>query len=82
MGSKDCKILEKTVRQILNELGIDSKITMSDDIDLFLKHKIDKTPALLIDDDLIHNQELSIKGFIRKHIIEHIDHNDINHKSS
>lgn len=82
MGSKDCKELEKTLRQILYELRIHSDIVMSDDIDLFIKHKIIKTPALLIDDELVHNDELQSKADIHKHLLAHIDNHDINHKAS
>lgn len=82
MGSKDCIHLEQLLRQVLDELGIESKIDLSDDIDLFIKHKIIKTPALLIDDCLVQNEELQSKAKIRKHILEHIEHHDINHKAS
>ena len=79
MGSKDCKDLEKILRQILSDAGVDSEITMSDDIDLFIKYKITKTPALLIDELLIHNEDLQLKSNIRNQIIEY---HDKNHKAS
>lgn len=82
MGSIDCKDLEKNLHLILKELGIDSEIALSDDIDLFLKYKITKTPALLINDYLIHNENLQENCGIREQIIAHLDHFDKNHKAS
>lgn len=81
VGSKECKHLEETLRNLLAELGDDAKIHLSDDIDLFLKHKITKTPALLVDDILVHNEQLRNTAFL-KSILHQASHHDNYHQDS
>lgn len=69
MGSLECRNLEKTLKVLLDNYGCVYTLDISDDIDLFIKYKINKTPALLINDTLIHHEELSNTNYL-KSIIE------------
>lgn len=82
VGSIECKELEKTLHELLRELGDEAKVVMSDDIDVFLKHKITKTPALLVDDKLVHNEQLHDKEFLREVLTKALEQNDNYHTPS
>lgn len=68
VGSKECRVLEEEILQILQKIGDASEISISDDIDLFLRYQIAKTPALLINDELIHNEDLQNEKYLFKKI--------------
>lgn len=82
VGSLECKQLEIRLRELLLELGEQTKVRISDDIDLFLKHRITKTPALLVDNQLVHNDQLSDDDFLKNILLEASTHDDNNHLES
>ena len=55
-GCPNCITLEKRVRKVVEENGIDAKITLVKDIVDIMAYKVMSTPALVID------EEVKIKG--------------------
>ena len=82
MGSYECKTLENNLKDILRELDFEGSIDMSDDIDLFLQYGINKTPALLIDEVLVHNDQLQDLTYLKTVITEILNKDDNYHKAS
>ena len=76
VGSFECKHLEEKLRELLAELGSDAEIQISDDIDLFLAYKITKTPALLVNGELVHNEQLNKPLFLKSLLVEAVNLND------
>ena len=70
MGSGDCLELAKVLNSLLHEMGDDVEVVLSDDIDVFLRYAIKKTPALLVNDVLYHNEELQDIDFLRKILLQ------------
>ncbi|KAF0202961.1 MAG: hypothetical protein FD170_1538 [Bacteroidetes bacterium] len=55
-GCPNCKILEKRVRDVVEKLNMDATITKVEDIMEIMTYNIIKTPALVI------NGEVVVKG--------------------
>jgi len=55
-GCPNCKILEKRVRDVVGKLNIDATITKVEDIMEIMTYNIIKTPALVV------NGEVVVKG--------------------
>ena len=70
MGSGDCLELAKVLNNLLHEIGDDAQVVLSDDIDVFLRYGIKKTPALLVNDKLYQNEELQDIDFLRKILLK------------
>lgn len=70
MGSGDCQELAKVLNSLLHEMCDDVEVVLSDDIDVFLRYAIKKTPALLVNDVLYQNEELQDIEFLRKILLQ------------
>jgi small redox-active disulfide protein 2 len=57
-GCPKCKTLEKLTREVVEQNGIDAKITKVEDIMEIMKYGIMTTPALVV------NEKVEIKGRI------------------
>ena len=55
-GCAKCKTLEKLTREVVEQNGIDAKITKVEDILEIMKYGIMSTPALVV------NEKVEIKG--------------------
>ncbi|MDI9623748.1 MAG: MTH895/ArsE family thioredoxin-like protein [Methanothermobacter sp.] len=49
VGCANCEMLEKNVKEAINDLGIDAKIEKIEDMDAILESGITALPALAID---------------------------------
>lgn len=81
MGSKDCLDLKVQLQNILAELHSEAIVKISDDIDLFIRYKIKKTPALLVNKTIIPNNELENIEAIRQILERENSINDNNQES-
>lgn len=81
MGSKDCLDLKVQLQNILTELHSEAVVKISDDIDLFIRYKIKKTPALLVNKTIVPNSELKDIEVIRQ-ILERENSNNDNNQDS
>ena len=52
-GCAKCKNLDKAVREVVDELGIDAQITKVEDIMDIINYGIMSTPALVIDGKVV-----------------------------
>ncbi len=48
-GCQKCKTLEKLTREVVEENGIDAKVTKVEDIAEIMKYGVMTTPALVVD---------------------------------
>jgi small redox-active disulfide protein 2 len=58
IGCQRCKILEKSVREAVEEMNIQANITKVQDIVEILDYGILKTPGLVIDDKVVSSGHL------------------------
>jgi hypothetical protein len=79
MGSGDCLELTEVLNSLLREIGDDTQVVLSDDIDVFLRYGIKKTPALLVNDKLYQNEELQDIDFLRKILLKASGEKDYYH---
>jgi len=52
-GCPSCKNLEKITREAVSELGIKSNITKEEDIVKIMDYGVMRTPALVIDEEVV-----------------------------
>lgn len=52
-GCTKCKTLEKQVRQVVEELGIEAEITKVEDIMEIMAYSVMRTPCLVINEEVI-----------------------------
>ena len=55
-GCPKCKALEKTVREVVEQNGIDAQVTKVDDMGEIMKYGVMTTPAIVID------EKVAVKG--------------------
>lgn len=53
MGCSRCKLLEKTVKDAVNELGLDTSVERVDDIQKIMGYGIMRTPGLVINGKVV-----------------------------
>ncbi|MCB2209185.1 MAG: TM0996/MTH895 family glutaredoxin-like protein [Bacteroidetes bacterium] len=52
-GCPTCKALEKAIKDTVDELGIDAKVTKEEDIMKIMEYGVMRTPGLVIDDKVV-----------------------------
>ncbi|MCB2220452.1 MAG: TM0996/MTH895 family glutaredoxin-like protein [Bacteroidetes bacterium] len=72
-GCPKCKKMEESVRIAVKMLGIDAAITKVDIINDILHYGVMSTPALVIDEKVVHSGRIAGKKEIMKLITPFID---------
>lgn len=67
-GCAKCQQLEKTVREVVKELGVDVKVEDVNDIKKIMEYPILTTPGLVIDGKLIVSGRVPSKSEVTKFI--------------
>ncbi len=67
-GCAKCRTLEKTVKEVVNELKVDAKVEDVKDIMKIMHYPILTTPGLVIDEQLVSSGKVPTKGEITQFI--------------
>lgn len=70
-GCANCKTLEKSVTNVVSEMGINAKIEKIEDFQQIMNYGIMRTPGLVINEKVVVSGRVpttsEIKDFIQKH---------------
>lgn len=69
-GCSKCRAVEKEVREVLAELGIDADVEEVKDMARILHYKVLITPGLVIDGKVVSSGHVPSKDAVRKMIQE------------
>lgn len=65
-GCCNCKTTFAIVQKVIKELGIEAQITKEEDIMEIVKSGVMSTPAVIIDDKIVHSGGIPNENEIRK----------------
>jgi len=70
-GCAKCKSLEKVTRKAVDELNLDATVTKVEDIQKIMEYAVMRTPALVINEEVVLSGQLpkvaEIKELLTKH---------------
>ena len=69
-GCAKCRAVEKGVREVVAELGIDADIEDVKDMARIVSYKVMMTPGLVIDGKVVSSGHVPSKSDVRKLILE------------
>ncbi len=69
-GCAKCRAVEKEVKQVLSELGIEANVEEVKDMARILEYKVMMTPGLVIDGKVVWSGHVPSKSDIRRMIEE------------
>jgi small redox-active disulfide protein 2 len=69
-GCAKCKAVEKGVREVVAELGIDAEVEDIKDMARIMSYKVMMTPGLVIDGKVVSSGHVPSKSDVRKMILE------------
>ncbi len=69
-GCAKCRAVEKEVREVVAELGVDADIEDVKDMARIMTYKVMMTPGLVIDGKVVSSGHVPSKSDVRKMILE------------
>ena len=69
-GCAKCRAVEKEVREVVSELGVDADIEDVKDMAKIMEYKVMMTPGLVIDGKVVTSGHVPSKKDVRKYIEE------------
>ena len=72
-GCSKCHALEKTVKEVIDELMVDAKVEDVKDIMKIMQYPILTTPGLVIDEQLVSSGKVPTKGEVTQFIVNALD---------
>ncbi len=72
-GCARCQQLEKTVKEVVKELGIEATVEEVKDIKKFLDYNVMMTPGLVINEQVISSGKLPTKTEVTQLVINALD---------
>jgi len=69
-GCAKCRAVEKEVKQVLAELGIEAEVEEVKDMAKIMQYKVMMTPGLVIDGKVVSSGHVPSKNDVRKMIEE------------
>jgi len=69
-GCAKCKAVEKEVKEVVSELGIDASVEEVKDMAKIMQYKVMMTPGLVIDGKVVCSGHVPSKNDVRKMILE------------
>jgi len=67
-GCAKCKAVEKEVKEVLSELGIEAEVEEVKDMARIMQYKVMMTPGLVIDGKVVSSGHVPSKADVRKMI--------------
>ena len=65
-GCPNCQTLEKTAREVVEELGIDASVTKEEDIMKIMAYGILHTPGLVVDEKVVLSGRVPSKKEVKE----------------
>ncbi len=65
-GCPNCKTLERTTREVVEEMGIEATITKEEDIMRIMEYGVMHTPALVVDEKVVMSGRLPTKKDLKE----------------
>lgn len=72
-GCAKCQQLEKTVKEVVRELGIDARVEEVKDFKEFVKYNVLMTPGLVINEQTVSSGKVLSKAEVTQLIINALD---------
>ncbi|MBN2462538.1 MAG: TM0996/MTH895 family glutaredoxin-like protein [Dehalococcoidia bacterium] len=72
-GCARCQQLEKTVKEVVKELGIEATVEEVKDIKKFLDYNVMMTPGLVINEQVVSSGKLPTKTEVTQLVINALD---------
>jgi len=69
-GCAKCRAVEKTVKDVVGELGIDARVEEVKDMARILEYKVMMTPGLVIDGKVVSSGRVPSKSDVKRMIEE------------
>ena len=69
-GCAKCRAVEKTVREVVVELGLDARVEEVKDMARILEYKVMMTPGLVIDGKVVSSGRVPSKSDVKRMIEE------------
>ncbi len=69
-GCAKCRAVEKEVKEVLGELGIDAQVEEVKDMARIIEYKVTMTPGLVIDGKVVSSGHVPSKKDVKKMIEE------------
>lgn len=69
-GCAKCRAVEKEVKDVLKELGIEAEVEEVKDMARIMSYKVMMTPGLVIDGKVVSSGHVPSKSDVRKMILE------------
>lgn len=70
-GCAKCKSLEKVTRKAVDELNLDATVTKVEDIQKIMEYAVMRTPALVIDEQVVLSGQLPKVAELKELITNH-----------
>ena len=65
-GCPNCKTLERTTREVVEEMGIEATITKEEDIMRIMEYGVMHTPALVVDEKVVMSGRLPTRKDLKE----------------
>jgi small redox-active disulfide protein 2 len=69
-GCAKCKAVEKEVKEVLSELGMEASVEEVKDMARIMEYKVMMTPGLVIDGKVVSSGHVPSKNDVRKMLLE------------
>ncbi|PLW95735.1 MAG: thioredoxin family protein [Marinilabiliales bacterium] len=65
-GCPNCKVLERTTREVVEEMGLQAQITKEEDIMKIMEYGVMRTPALVVDNKVVLSGRVPSRNEVKK----------------